>query len=73
MTLFFWVIEPVMQTGQIVDTPAWAEAAVYLSPLRHLEPFLQGLIPPADAIYFATFVLFFLFLSVRSIEYRKWR
>lgn len=73
MTLFFWVIEPLMQSGQLVDTPGWTEAGEYLSPLRHLEPFLQGLIPPVDAIYFATFVLFFLFLSVRSIEYRKWR
>jgi len=73
LTLFFWVIEPVMEMRQFVDTPAWKEAALYLAPMRHLEPFLQGLLPPADAIYFATFVLFFLFLAVRSIEYRKWR
>jgi len=73
ITIFFWVVEPVMQMRQFVSTPAWSKAAEYISPHSHLEPFLQGVISPADAIYFATFTLFFLFLSVRSIEYRKWR
>ncbi len=73
MTLFFWVIEPIMGSRQLIATPGWTEAALYLSPTGHLEPFLKGMVAPVDAIYFATFILFFLFLSVRSIEYRKWR
>ncbi len=71
--LFFWVVQPIMQARQILTIPAWSEAALYLSPTRHLEPFLRGTLPLVDFLYFATFTLFFLFLSVRSIEYRKWR
>jgi ABC-2 type transport system permease protein len=73
ITIFFWIVEPVMQMRQFVDTPGWTKAAEYISPHSHLNPFLQGVLSPADAIYFVTFGLFFLFLSVRSIEYRKWR
>jgi ABC-2 type transport system permease protein len=73
MTLFFWVVQPVMENRQLLATPGWSEAASYLSPMSHLEPFLKGTLPPVDGVYFLTFILFFLFLSVRSIEYRKWR
>jgi ABC-2 type transport system permease protein len=73
ITIFFWIVEPVMQMRQFQVTPAWGKAAEYVSPHSHLESFLQGVISPTDALYFATFTLFFLFLSVRSIEYRKWR
>ena len=48
-------------------------AAAYLAPTTHLDPFLKGLLSPVDAVYFLSFTLFFLFLSVRLIEYRKWR
>ena len=73
MTLFFWIIEPIMEMLRFLETPGWTKAAAYIAPHSHLHPFLQGLLPPADAIYFLTFSLFFLVLSVRSIEYRKWR
>jgi ABC-2 type transport system permease protein len=71
--LFFWIVQPIMEARQLITSPAWSEAALYLSPTRHLEPFLRGTLPLMDFLYFASFILFFLFLSVRSIEYRKWR
>ncbi len=73
LTLFFWVIQPLMEAKRLVDVPAWSDAGAYLAPLTHLEPFLKGLLPPVDIIYFVTFIWFFLFLAVRLIEYRKWR
>jgi ABC-2 type transport system permease protein len=73
MTLFFWVIQFLMESRQLISTPGWTEAGLYLSPTKHLEPFLKGTIPLVDVVYFVSFCLFFLFLSVRSIEYRKWR
>ncbi len=73
ITLFFWVIQPLMESRQLLTTPGWSEAGLYLSPTKHLEPFLKGTIPLMDLTYFVTFTAFFLFLSVRSIEYRKWR
>ena len=73
LTLFFWAIQLIMESRHLLTTPAWTGAALYLAPLKHLEPFLRGTLPLVDFIYFATFTLFFLFLSERSIEYRKWR
>jgi ABC-2 type transport system permease protein len=73
MTLFFWVIQPVMESRQLISTPGWSEAAIYLSPTKHLDAFLKGTIPLVDVVFFVSFTMFFLFLSVRSIEYRKWR
>ncbi len=73
MILFFWAVEPIMQALQVMATPGWTEAALYISPTKHLEPFLKGVLAPLDAIHFVTFTLFFLFLAARSIEYRKWR
>ncbi len=73
LTLFFWVIQPLMESRQLLTTQGWTEAALYLSPTKHLEPFLKGTLPLMDAFYFVSFTAFFLFLSVRSIEYRKWR
>lgn len=73
LTLFFWAIQLIMESRHLLTTPAWTEAALYLAPLKHLEPFLRGTLPLMDVLFFLTFTLFFLFLSVRSIEYRKWR
>ncbi|MHC4822122.1 MAG: ABC transporter permease, partial [Planctomycetota bacterium] len=73
LTLFFWVVQPLMEAKQLLDTPYWNEAASYLAPTTHLDPFLKGLLSPVDAVYFLSFTFFFLFLSVRLIEYRKWR
>jgi len=73
MILFFWIVGSIMETKTLVSSPLWAEAGQYLSPIDHLFPFLKGLLPPMDVIYFLSFILFFLFLSVRTIEYRKWR
>jgi len=46
----------------------------YLDPINgHLEPFLKGVIDPKDVVFFLSFTVFFLFLTVRAVEYRKWR
>lgn len=73
MILFFWAVEPIMESLNVISSPGWTEAALYISPTKHLEPFLKGVLAPLDAIHFVTFTLFFLFLAARSIEYRKWR
>ena len=45
----------------------------FLDHRGHLDSFFKGVIEPKDVIYFLSFTVFFLFLSVRSIESRKWR
>lgn len=56
-------------------TGRWlGDALEYMDPLRgHLEPFLSGVIHPKDVVFFLSFTVFFLFLSVRVFEARKWR
>jgi ABC-2 type transport system permease protein len=50
------------------------DALEYLEPNQnHLAPFFRGVIDPKNVLFFLSFILFFLFLSVRSIEARKWR
>ncbi|MHC4471694.1 MAG: ABC transporter permease [Planctomycetota bacterium] len=45
----------------------------YVGHMNHQEAFFRGVIEPRDVIYFLSFTVFFLFLSVRAIESRKWR
>lgn len=45
----------------------------YLAPPEHLMTFLQGVVAVKDVMYFVSFIVFFLFLTVRSVESRKWR
>jgi len=56
-------------------TGTWlGDALEYIEPnSQHLEPFFTGVIDPKNVLYFLSFIVFFLFLSVRSIETRKWR
>jgi ABC-2 type transport system permease protein len=41
--------------------------------LRHLEDFARGIVDLRHVAYYVTFTLFFLFLTVRSLESRRWR
>jgi ABC-2 type transport system permease protein len=46
----------------------------YMDPLKnHLNPFLSGVIHPKNVVFFLSFTVFFLFLTVRVVETRKWR
>ena len=44
----------------------------YLSFVRHLDLFKIGIIDTRHIIYFSSFILFFLFMSIRSLGSRKW-
>jgi len=45
----------------------------YVGVVGHLQSFSKGIIDTRDVIYFLSLTAFFLFLSVRSLETRKWR
>jgi len=45
----------------------------YLGIGKHLASFRKGLIDTRDVIYFLSLTVFALFLTVRSVESRKWR
>ncbi|MBN1520933.1 MAG: ABC transporter permease [Candidatus Aureabacteria bacterium] len=44
----------------------------YLNFIRHLDLFKIGIIDTRHIVYFLSFILFFLFLSIRSLESRRW-
>ena len=45
----------------------------YLSVLYHFENMARGVIDTRDLVYFASLIVVFLYLAVRSLEARKWR
>ena len=44
-----------------------------LNPYRNMTDFTRGIIDTRPLVYFITLIVFFLFLSVRALESRRWR
>jgi ABC-2 type transport system permease protein len=56
------------------SAPDWLRGpAEFLSQQEHFGAFLRGRVPLHDIAYFVLMTTLFLFLSVRSLESRKWR
>ena len=71
--IVFLIAEGLVQVLGLTGTDL-GDALSYLSPLGpHLNTFLTGVIDPKDVVFFLSFIVFFLFLAVRSVESRKWR
>jgi ABC-2 type transport system permease protein len=45
----------------------------YLSVINHFDDFTRGIIDTSGVIYYVTFIVLFLFLTVRSIDSMRWR
>ena len=45
----------------------------YLSVIRHYEDFTRGVIDTSNLIYYASFIVLFVFLTVRSVDSMRWR
>lgn len=52
---------------------SWAQFLKALSPLNHYQEFTLGILDLSHVAFFLFFHLFFLFLSLRSIEARNWK
>jgi ABC-2 type transport system permease protein len=67
--LVFWVI------GWSADLagPAWGKFLAHLSILEHFENFARGVIDTRDVIYYLNFTVLCLFLTLRSLESKRWR
>jgi ABC-2 type transport system permease protein len=53
--------------------PAFAEILTQISILYHFESFSKGVFDSSDATYYLFLTLFFLFLTVRSLETTRWK
>lgn len=67
--LIFWVI------GFSADNvgPTFGSILRHISIIEHFQNFARGLIDTKDVIYYLNFIIFFLFLTLRSLESNKWR
>jgi ABC-2 type transport system permease protein len=45
----------------------------YLSFNYHIRTFVKGVIDSSDVTYYMLFIIFFVFLSNRSLESKRWR
>ena len=50
-----------------------ADMVMHISLTNHLESFARGVIDTHDIVYYCVFTSFMLFLTVRSLESRRWR
>jgi ABC-2 type transport system permease protein len=64
--LFGWI-------GYRMESAFWKEVFTYIGFLDHYDAFRKGLIDSRDLVYCASTVVFFLFLTVRILEARRWR
>jgi ABC-2 type transport system permease protein len=67
--LIFWVI------GWSADFagPVWGKILAHLSILEHFDSFAKGVIDTKDVIYYLNFTILSLFLTLRSLESKRWR
>jgi ABC-2 type transport system permease protein len=66
--LMIWVLD----LGRSA-TGGLGEVLAYLSVIHHYEDFTRGVIDTSSLIYYVSFVLFFVFLTVRSVDSMRWR
>ncbi|MFN8390364.1 MAG: ABC transporter permease subunit [Bdellovibrionota bacterium] len=67
--LIFYVIDaPTSQLG-----PEAGSFFKYLAPTSHIEMMLKGVLQGSDLVYFASVILFGLFVANRALDAQRWR
>ncbi len=69
ISLLIWLLP---SAGAIVGQPL-GQVFEYLSLLQHQENLLRGVIDSSDVIYYLSFIVGSLFLTIRSVEVYRWR
>lgn len=69
MILLLWVLS--WASSQF--TGNMGEIISYLSLSGHYDNFVKGVIDLKDVVYYLSFIIFWLFVTVKSIEVRRWR
>jgi len=69
LLLLFWLIGWQAELGASGFGGFFAD----LSMLEHFENFIRGVIDTKDLVYYLSFIYFFLFLTKRQLESRRWR
>jgi ABC-2 type transport system permease protein len=69
LLLLFWVIG---WAANLVG-PFLGSIFQHVSLTRHMEQFSKGVLDWGSLVYLLCFIAFFLFLSLRSLESKRWR
>lgn len=69
LLLLFWVIGWYEELGP----SGWQGFFAHLSMMNHFDTFARGVIDSRDLLYYLSFIYFFLFLTKRQLESRRWR
>lgn len=69
MVLLLWVLS--WASSQF--TGSMQEIVSYISLSSHYDNFVKGIVDLKDVVYYLSFILFWLFVSVKSVEVRKWK
>lgn len=69
LILCLWIINWI--SGQLGTTQE--SLLSYLSLSTHFDDFLRGVIDLKNVIFYLSFIIFWLFLTFKSIEVRKWK
>ncbi len=66
---FFWL----MSYSAAFVSAGFGQIITYLSINEHIASLAKGVLDTEDIIYYLCFTLFFLFLTLRSLESKRWR
>jgi ABC-2 type transport system permease protein len=67
--LLLWVLDFGSQAG----TSAWASGLEYISVFRHYDDFTRGVIDTSNVIFYLSFIVLGIFLTVRAVDSMRWR
>lgn len=57
----------------LVNNPTFKEVLGYLNLLQHMEDFGKGIVDTRRLVYYLSAIIFFLFLTGRTLAAKKWR
>ena len=69
MLFFFWFLS---YSVQLVSA-GLGQFLGYLSINEHIESMSKGVVDSMDIIYYLCFIVLFLFLTLRSLESKRWK
>ena len=69
--LVLWLFNSTAALGD--PDHAWTDIVTFLAMSEHIRDMAFGVFDTRDLIYFASLIVFFLFLTVRAVETRRWR
>jgi ABC-2 type transport system permease protein len=71
--LLFTAIIPTMISEHTALGRTARDVIQTLNPYQNMEDFLRGIVDTRPVVYLLSLIVFFLFLSVRTLETRRWR